>query len=428
MAADPTRYVSPTGHDNPTCDVANPCQHVVWAVSIALPGDTIRIAPGTYVEQVLVTKSLNIVGAGIDTTTIKAPQTKVFDVPYGKTYVMEFQGPQTTNMARLTVAGPSGVGGGLNCAPNPLSLDMGISVVDLATLNLGAAAVRDIYDIDNAGQKNSGCQRGTAISVGRPGGSPLPSVGHARVAGVEVTNYQKNGVAVRSPGSSLELAASRVVNLPSDVIASNGVEVLDGAHGQVTGNSVSGNECNKAKPFCGPDPLVDTLASGILIFGADATTVVAGNNVHTNDMGIYTDDGITIRDNRDSNNRSVGIYVDTDATNAHITGNTTNNDGYYGIAIGPAFPVDQGGTGKPNPGGNFFINDTAFGNHKFDLYQSPDAGPNINRDNHCATALPSRQYWDCHGADDEGDGQNGDQGDNQQGGGDRHGPAANRED
>ena len=31
-----------------------------------------------------------------------------------------------------------------------------------------------------------------------------------------------------------------------------------------------------------------------LIFGADATTVVAGNNVYANDMGIYTDDGITI--------------------------------------------------------------------------------------------------------------------------------------
>jgi hypothetical protein len=45
-------------------------------------------------------------------------------------------------------------------------------------------------------------------------------------------------------------------------------------------------------------------------------------------MGIYTDDGITIRDKSDSNNRSVGIYVDTDATRAHITGNTTSNDGF----------------------------------------------------------------------------------------------------
>ncbi|HEY8643419.1 MAG TPA: right-handed parallel beta-helix repeat-containing protein [Candidatus Dormibacteraeota bacterium] len=421
VAEETTRYVALTGTDNPTCDKENPCRHVQHAADVAAAGETIRVEAGTYVEQVLVGKSLDIVGAGVDTTTIKGPDTKVLD-DFLRTYVVELTGAITVDMTRLTVDGPSGPGGGLDCAPNPLSLDNGISVVHGATLNLALAAVRDIYDIDASGNENSGCQRGTAISVGRPGGSPTPTMGHAHIAGVQVTRYQKNGVAVRSAGSTLTLLGSRVANQPSNVIASNGVEVLDAARGDVRDNSVTGNQCN-VPVACGPDPINNTEASGILGFGADAATLVANNDVRANDMGIYTDDATTIRDNRDSDNRTVGIYVDTDATHARISGNTTNHDGSYGIAIGPMFLVSEGGTGKPNPGGNFFTNDTAFGNQKFDLWQSADAGPNVNRNNHCGTAFPSKSYWDCDGGDGQGDGGHGG-GEGADGGGGGHSPAS----
>jgi Right handed beta helix region len=396
-AADTTRFVAITGSDNATCGQSAPCRHVQHAVDVAGPGDAIRVGPGTYLEQVLVSKPLTLLGAGIDSTVIKGPDVKLFD-SFGKTYILEISGPVTVNAARFTVSGPSGPGGGLNCGANPLSLDMGVAVVNGSTLNFGAARVSNIYDIDLAGQENSGCQRGDAISVGKPGGPVTPTVGHARIAGVQVDRFQKDGVAVRTAGSTLDLLNSSITNLPSNVIASNGVEVLDGALGKIQHNLVSGNECN-LPIICGPDPINNTESSGILSFSADAGTVIAENVVRANDMGIYTDDGIAIRDNSDSNNRSVGIYVDTDATHAHISGNATSNDGFYGIAIGPLFPVDQGGTGKPNPGGNFFLNNVAFGNSHFDLWQSADAGPNTNRDNRCGTAFPSKQYWDCQGGD-----------------------------
>ena len=35
--------------------------------------------------------------------------------------------------------------------------------------------------------------------------------------------------------------------------------------------------------------------------------------VHGNDMGIYTDDGVTVTGDNASGNRDVGIYVDADA-------------------------------------------------------------------------------------------------------------------
>ena len=288
---------------------------------------------------------------------------------------------------------------------------MGVAVVNHATLNLSSARVSDIYDIDLSNQENSGCQRGDAISIGKPGGPVTPTVGHARIAGVQVDRFQKNGVAVRSAGSTLDLFGSNIANQPSKVIASNGVEVLDGAFGRIRGNTVTGNQCD-LPVICGPsDPLNNTESSGILLFASAPGTVVSANTVRANDMGIYTDDGATIKNNRDSDNRSVGIYVDTDATGAHITGNTTNNDGVYGIAIGPAFPISAGGTGVPNLGGNFFTNDTAFGNSGADLWQSVGAGPNTNHDNHCRTAVPSRGYWDCQDGDQGGD-SGGDNGDN----------------
>jgi hypothetical protein len=209
-----------------------------------------------------------------------------------------------------------------------------------------------------------------------------------------------------------------VANKPSAHIASNGIEVLDGALGNVRFNRVTGNECNLTG-VCGPDPINDTEASGILAFASAPKTVIADNNVTANDMGVYTDDGIHITDNSISDNRAVGLYVDTDAVKLHATGNTTDRDGYYGIAIGPMFPVSQGGTGLPNPGGNFFVENSAFGNVKFDLYQSPDAGPNTNNDNHCNTALPSKAYWDCEPSEHGNDGDEDDGGDN--GDGDGHG-------
>jgi hypothetical protein len=364
---------------------------------------------------VLISKSLTLTGAGVDSTIIKGPDTKTFDA-FGKTYIVEVTGSGVSvNANKLTVAGPSGPGGGLNCAPNPLSLDMGVAVVNDGTLSLYQAAVRNIYDIDLTGNKNSGCQRGDAISVGKPGGPVTPTTGHANVAGVIVDNYQKDGVAVRTTNSTLNLFYNQVSNLPSAVIASNGVEVLDGANGNVVANSVSGNECNLPL-ICGPsDPINNTQASGILTFAAKSSTVIAGNTVFANDMGIYTDDGIRIAGNQDSNNRASGLYVDTDATKLHATQNITNKD-QYGILIGPAFPVSQGGTGIANPGGNFFVNNTAFGNSTTDLYQSPDAGPNYNHDNHCNTAVPSRAYWDCEAQDNDGDEQ-----DNGGGGGGEHG-------
>jgi hypothetical protein len=377
QAADPTRYVSPSGNDtaNLTCAKTLPCSTVQHAVDIATPGDTVRVAAGTYVEQVTIGINLSVVGAGVDKTVIKAPAVLVpsADTGDGQTSVVEITHGATGKITKLTVAGP-GPGA---CG----SISAGISVRKNATLKLSTAAVREIRDTPA-----SGCQNGDGVSVGSKCFSCPPDVGHAFITDADVTNYQKNGVAVRGTGSSLQLHDSLIQTQPSLTIAANGVEVVSGATGDIRDNSVSGNECNNPTA-CGLDVLDVTRVqgSGVLVFGTDKSTVVSNNSITGNDLGIYTNDGITISHNHDSGNRAGGIYVDSGATKARITDNTTNNDGMYGIVVGP------GG----NPGGNTFTHDTAFGNTTTDLYQAADAQSNINNDNRCGTAVPSTHYWDC---------------------------------
>jgi hypothetical protein len=373
LASSTTRYVSLSGTDNLTCNPA-PCRHVQWAVDRAVAGDTIRIYSGTYEEQVTVTKSLNFEGDGIDATIIKGPpNTKDFDT-FGQTFIFELSGPIVDNVTRLTVSGPGGPNGGNMCQPNRVSLDMGVVVAHGATLNMQNAAVRDIRD-----QPESGCQRGTAISIGRPGGFD-PSfcggncVGHATITQVAVTDYQKNGVAVRGSGSTLDLFSNFITRAASPIIASNGAEVLTGARGYIHDNLITGNECNAA--VCG---LTQYQGSGVLVSQADSGTTVRDNVISSNDIGIYTNTGILVADNNASGNRFESILISAPATGAMVRGNTTN-DGGYGIYV-------------RNASGNTFEFDSSHRNRIYDMYTNNVF--NTFHSNSCETAIPNPQQWDC---------------------------------
>ena len=64
-------YVAPTGDDSNDCQSATtPCRTIGAAVQKALLGDAIHLAPGTYVENLSVNKSLTFIGAGQDQTFI----------------------------------------------------------------------------------------------------------------------------------------------------------------------------------------------------------------------------------------------------------------------------------------------------------------------------------------------------------------------
>src|SRR5205807_8452467 len=55
-------FVSPHGHDTAACTHKHPCKTIGRAVAKAHRGDSIKVAPGTYREQVVVDKKLDIGG------------------------------------------------------------------------------------------------------------------------------------------------------------------------------------------------------------------------------------------------------------------------------------------------------------------------------------------------------------------------------
>lgn len=71
-AAATTWYVNGmTGSDSNNClSSGTPCQTISHAISLASAGDSIRVARGTYNENLAISKSLNLLGSGASTTTI----------------------------------------------------------------------------------------------------------------------------------------------------------------------------------------------------------------------------------------------------------------------------------------------------------------------------------------------------------------------
>jgi hypothetical protein len=379
-----TRYVSPFGADTGNCsNAASPCETVTYAVSQSAAGDTINLAAGAYVEQVAITKSLTIIGAGQDDSTIQAPAAPLALDGQGDTYVVAISGSSSTvvKMSKLTVAGPGPTGGG--CGPgNTSMLDKGITVFQSATLNLSAAAVRNVYS-----KPNLGCQTGDAISIGSACFSCAADVGHATLAGVKISVYQKNGIAVRGVGSTLKMTKSTDVNNPSPQSATNGIEVVNGAVGVVSGSTVTGNECNLATG-CGPDPFTQQSATGILLIQAGAGTSFTGNTVRANDVGIYTDEGVTLSHDNANNNRYAGIFVDATAAHGTFTFDTANSS---------KAGADEYGFITQSGNSNHFNNDTAQGNKTFDMDAVNITGTdsNVTASNVCTLAHPSKAYWHC---------------------------------
>jgi hypothetical protein len=71
-----TRFVSQSGDDtNNTClNQNNPCGSINHAISEAAAGDTIHVAPGTYVEHVVIDKNIKLNGSGQANTFISGTQ------------------------------------------------------------------------------------------------------------------------------------------------------------------------------------------------------------------------------------------------------------------------------------------------------------------------------------------------------------------
>lgn len=273
-----------------------PTQHptIQSAIDAAVPGDTVSVLAGSYVEQLRVSKDLTIIGAGMDATILRAPSTLRKGKLHDTSIVEVFDGALLT-MSALTVSGP----GAGTCKKGALT--SGIRVHGEAHLDLSFAAVRSIHD-----STRTPCPRsGVGILAGDPRGTASLEVHDS-----EITNYQAAGIVVLGAGSQANIHHNTVTGPgPGGGVSTDGIEFVLGAVGTISDNTVSGNICRAGSSSCGPDFFTQFQHAGIVAGGAGPGTVVTGNLVFGNQLGMFLAEADEISDNQMVDNDFFGLAL-----------------------------------------------------------------------------------------------------------------------
>ncbi len=290
------------------------------AIDAANEGDVIKVLPGTYTEQIIISKSLTIIGSGAKSTIIQAPDvlnpSPVIPFP-GRAHIVDIFNEAIVTMKGFTIAGPSG---------NICEGLAGVSIQEDATLEIDSSTI-------------VGCLR-EGFLVGLSEFIPIgPNVGHAVITNTDIIDYQVVGIQIGGEGTTVEVSNSKVI--AADALEGEdqaGIFVGIGPKVVIVDNKISGNICNS--PECLPDfstpfpqPTIPQFPhSGIFLLNVNQDSIIAGNKVTNNDVGIAVAENsgcCKIENNILSDNRFFGVAV---IDGEHIISNTKIFGGEVGVA------------------------------------------------------------------------------------------------
>ncbi len=294
------------------------------AVTAAAPGDTIRVCPGTYPEQVTINKNLTLIGIASgtqDAAVVTVPGgllvtngvTDIFGFP---TAAQIFVHDANVTISHLVVDGAND--GMTDCSIDPIGI-----YYQNASGTITSNAVRNVLLPTGL----QGCQDGLAINV-ESNASALP----VTISNNSVRNYDKNGITASghddgSPGPNVTVTGNTIIGLgATTVTAQNGIQIGYGATGTVTSNYVV-DDIYINPPNCAPC----YGASGILIYGSAGVTV-STNTVESTQYGIVpvteaagkTANGTVVTSNH------IGGTQLYDAIDLCSDGNTAQSNVIYG--------------------------------------------------------------------------------------------------
>jgi parallel beta-helix repeat protein len=291
------------------------------ALAAANPGDTIKVDPGVYTQQVVIGKNAhgvtlnNIKLLGTNQQSIIAPT-----VNSQTAALLEVTGAKNVTIDGFTVTGP---GNGTGSIGYGILVDGG-----------GSATITNDHITNIRDNPISGDQNGVGIKVG---GS---TTGTATISHDTIDNYQKGGIVVNGIGSSANVSNNVVQgSLNNTAIPSNGIQFGFGATGNITNNTVVDNIFTGAvtdgeKPFEGSLPL-GYQGVGILLYQSGKVNV-SGNNASGNDIGIYvfaSAAGASIQNNTTSFSHFDGLVIEETTAAIQVSHNTANNNAHDGIEL-----------------------------------------------------------------------------------------------
>ena len=259
---------------------------------------TIELCPGTYQEQVTITKSLFITHAPRSgRVLIELPATPALSTTNCQAKATSAQVPQS--VVEVCAAAAGGVNtNGVSVSISGIAVQgdwpadvcndnlYGVLVEGGAALTLAKSTVKDIGadPLTQAG----GCQGGVGVEAGY---SNTRQVGHATLTKDIIKGYQKNGVVADGSSSTAAIVDTTVTGAgATPYIAQNGIQISTGATGVVFESVVSGNN------YTGTG---EASSAGILVYGGGAScsggdpesglvrrAAFLGNTLTNNDIGI----------------------------------------------------------------------------------------------------------------------------------------------
>jgi parallel beta-helix repeat protein len=315
------------------------------AVNAVAVGGTVKVCPGTYPEQVLITRNVTLTGVAsgnADAAVITSPTTGVvantsdlYGPPPASPNVAAqilVQNAKAVNISNLTVDGSNNQIAA--CAPDLRGIyyqNSSGTISEVATRN---------QVLPGGPSGLIGCQAGQGIFVQSSYSGAVSA--NVTIKNSSVSNFQKNGITIDGPKASGTVTYNSITGQGSTTgAAENGVQIGDGAAGSVTDNAI-------VDYIWAPDAFPDTgdAAAGILIYASEHI-LVQNNIVGTTQFGIVTvtdpgsgtsvnpqgrGDYTTITSNVVINTQ-IFDAIDICSNDNSITGNTVFNAAESGIHL-----------------------------------------------------------------------------------------------
>ncbi len=331
-----------------TIFVDPPPASIQTAIDSASSGDTIQLSAGTYVQEVqVISKSLNIVGAGEDVTIIQA-----FDPSIHLTQNFIYSGinfwcvlmvdnqaaptTQTVNISNLTVDG----GTQQDTTVNPF-YGNGNRFFAIGYHNAGGT-VQDVHTTNTRQTSNFNELAGGGIVNASDTGTVSFDILNCLV-----DFYQRSGIDCRGPALTATVSNNTVnrgyvLTPDTSTAAPNGIQFSGATVGSITNNIVESNISTVA----------NAASSGIIPFGAGPNLVVSGNTLNNNDAGIAAienGDNLTVSNNTvnftmtpGTDNPPEGIILQDTAGLTTVSSNIMNNISFIDMEI-----IDDTGSNNP---------------------------------------------------------------------------------
>ena len=309
-----TTYSFTSADCDPMTSGAQPCSTPIQkAIDFSVNGETIFVEPGTYVEQLEITKNITL-QATASGAIIQSPSVLTDFFMSGSNHNYPIVYVHNTLIDPIINASIIGFTIDGNGQGNLNYRFDGIGYYNAGGIIQG----NTIQNITTT--PFSGAQQGVGIFVYAPDGAAHSIVIDDNV----IQNYQKNGMSIAGDGVTAEITNNTVTGAgPTSIIAQNGIQVSGGADALIQGNTVTGNAYAP----------MTTQSTGILFFGPGNVQII-DNHLDKNDINAY----ITGAGNSEVTGNTIlnatfdGVFIDSTSSVFSITGNTfTGNPEGLGV-------------------------------------------------------------------------------------------------